>query len=353
MFKIRFFDTINRWSVEFLIRNFMGKFTTGKDLIKAVDEIIWEAEKTLLIVSPYIKLDEHFKALFSKHIQNAKVHLLVVFGKNEDEVNRSLRKEDFDFFTEFPNVSIVHVPNLHGKYYANERNGLITSINLYDHSFKNNIEFGVHYIRKRFGGTYDEDTEAWSASRKVADEGNVVFVKRPQFINKKFIVKLGKDYVGSEVLFDGTSQYYDRRSRSVSTDKKLSDFPDEILVDKNTSQRPERQDTNELSETKAKENKSYSNKLKTKQNPKTKINLVRGKIMRPTSQCIRCTHKIPTNPSSPYCDSCFKTWSHFENIDFPEKWCHYCGERDDEISMVRPLCYDCYKQIVYSVNSIH
>ena len=51
--------------------------------------------------------------------------------------------EDFDYFKEFKNISIVYVPTLHAKYYANESKGVITSLNLYDYSFKNNIEFGV------------------------------------------------------------------------------------------------------------------------------------------------------------------------------------------------------------------
>ena len=39
----------------------MNKFITGENLENAVYEIIWEAKKNLLIVSPFIKLDKYLK----------------------------------------------------------------------------------------------------------------------------------------------------------------------------------------------------------------------------------------------------------------------------------------------------
>ena len=36
----------------------MSKFITGKELEDAVYNIIWDAQDTLLIVSPYIKLEK-------------------------------------------------------------------------------------------------------------------------------------------------------------------------------------------------------------------------------------------------------------------------------------------------------
>ena len=75
-------------------------------------------ERTLLIVSPFIKLDDYFKELFDKHKNNPKIHLILVFGKNENDIKRSMSKSDFDYFNKFLNVSIIYVPNLHAKYYV-------------------------------------------------------------------------------------------------------------------------------------------------------------------------------------------------------------------------------------------
>jgi hypothetical protein len=47
----------------------MAKFITGEELEKVIYDIIWEAEKTLFLVSPFVKLDDYFKKLhFSPNI---------------------------------------------------------------------------------------------------------------------------------------------------------------------------------------------------------------------------------------------------------------------------------------------
>ncbi len=93
----------------------MSKFITGKELEDAVYNIIWDAQNTLLIVSPYIKLEKYFRELFDHHLNNPKLHIIIVFGKNEGDVKRSLTKDDFDYFKKFLNISIIHIPNLHAK----------------------------------------------------------------------------------------------------------------------------------------------------------------------------------------------------------------------------------------------
>src|SRR5258705_5594752 len=155
----------------------MAKFITGKDLEKTVYDIIWEAERCLLVVSPYIKLDDYFRKLFDKHINNPKIHFVIVFGKNQDDISRSLSKNDFEYFKKFINVSIIYVPNLHGKYYANESKGVITSINLLDSSFKNNIEFGV-FSETKFLDKFSPSTDqrAWDTCWEIASDNNVVCI---------------------------------------------------------------------------------------------------------------------------------------------------------------------------------
>lgn len=163
----------------------MNKFITGENLENAVYEIIWEAKKNLLIVSPFIKLDDYFKRLFDNHINNPKLHILIVFGKNETEKNKSLSNEDFNYFKKFLNISIVYIPNLHAKYYGNEKKGVITSINLYDYSFKNNIEFGV-YSELNLLSKYrkNADNEAWQTCYNLAEKSEAIFIKRPVYEKK-------------------------------------------------------------------------------------------------------------------------------------------------------------------------
>ncbi|SIS54323.1 PLD-like domain-containing protein [Zobellia uliginosa] len=203
----------------------MAKFITGKQLTDEVYEIIHKAKKQLLIVSPYIKLDDYFKkALFENHKKNSELHIIIAFGKNKKNPQRSLQKEDLDYFKDFPNVSIVFIPNLHAKYYANEKKGIITSINLYDYSFKNNVEFGVISETSLLGGSAI-DKEAWQETMKILGENSTAFIRRPTY-KKKFLI--AKDYVGSETLLDLTEELLSGR---IPKKRSVFEFMDRTFVD--------------------------------------------------------------------------------------------------------------------------
>ena len=282
----------------------MGRFISGKELGEVIYDIIWEAKDTLLIVSPYIKLDEYFKKLFNHHINNHKLHIIIVFGKNQDDVKKSFSREDFDFFKKFLNISIIYIPNLHGKYYGNESKGVVTSINLYDYSFNNNIEFGIYSETTLFStitninNSVDED--AWKACMELANTYQTVFINRPMY-EKKLLNLLGKNYVKSEVLFDCTEYFFNKSLRSKGEPKRktLLDFPDELELGVSNESRPSR------------EQKGY---------------------------CIRTGVEIPYDPQRPYCDSAYKSWAAYRNPNYKEKFCHKTGNPSNgRTSMRNPI----------------
>ncbi|MCA0132612.1 phospholipase D family protein [Winogradskyella alexanderae] len=181
----------------------MAKFITGKKLTDELCSIIKDAKKQLLIVSPYIQLDDYFKnELFNRLKGNSSLHILIAFGKNQHNPLRSIKMEDLNYFKEFPNISIVYIPNLHAKYYANEDRGLITSVNLYDYSFDNNVEFGVVSEASLFRSS-DIDAQAWNKTMKILDRNYAVYIRRPNFKKK---ILFGKDYMGSDTQLDLTEE---------------------------------------------------------------------------------------------------------------------------------------------------
>ena len=282
----------------------MAKFITGKELDEEISNIIWEAKDTLLIVSPYIKLDEYFKKLFDNHANNPKVHLVIVFGKNEKQVSKSLSKGDFDFFKKFLNVSIVYVPNLHAKYYANELKGIVTSINLYDYSFKHNIEFAIFSEVILINFTKSADQQAWQTSWEIAETNEAVFIKRPVYEKKLLSVLTGKNYIKSDILHDTTEKFYSLFGDKKSQIKRLTDFPDEVILGSTSSDRPTREETEV-------QNHGY---------------------------CIRTGVKISFNLKRPYSEQAFKSWGAYKNYDYPEKYCHKTGkESNGKTSMRNPV----------------
>lgn len=284
----------------------MTKFITGENLENAVYEIIWKAKKNLLIVSPYIKLDDYFKRLFDNHINNPKLHILIVFGKNDREISKSLSRDDFDYFKKFLNISIVYIPNLHAKYYGNHKKGVITSINLYDYSFKNNIEFGVYSeinILNKF--KKNADNEAWNTCYEHAEKNEAIFIKRPVFEKKILSLIFGKNYIKSDVLHDTTDKFYSSWNRTKSNEiKKLIDFPIELELGSEQNLRPSREEI---------------------ENP---IN----------GYCIRTGEKIAFNIKKPFTYTAYKTWASFGNENYPENYCHKTGKPSNgKTSMRKPI----------------
>ncbi|MBC5991413.1 phospholipase D family protein [Pontibacter cellulosilyticus] len=283
----------------------MSKFITGKELEEAVYNIIWEAESQIMIVSPYIKLDAYFKKLFEKHLDNPKIQITLIFGKNEGRVDKSFNKADLDFFKQFPNISIVYVSNLHAKYYANEYMGVLTSINLYDYSFKNNIEFGVLYEPKLLSVfSKSPDAEVWNQCMEIADLNAVAYVKRPIY---EYNFLSSDNFKGSKVLFDRTEELYSGKALTKSKER-LDEFPYEIDFKELNNGRPTREEV---------ENSAgpiYNNTKHTIQ-----------KQFEP-GYCIRTGEKIPFNTKSPLSKPAYQSWSKYRNENFAENYCHYSGE---------------------------
>jgi len=292
-------------------------FLTGKQLADEIYDTIFYTEKYLLILSPFIQLDDYFKnEVFKTHLNNSQVHIILGFGKNENNVNKSFKRKDIEFFTEFPNITIVYLPNLHAKYYGNEKKGIVTSMNLIDYSFLNNIEFGVLSERKVLGSNTFFDTSQNKCFNIIENEGYTIFVKRPKYKKKRLF---GKDYVGSEVELDIINDI--KRGRNIEQIN-FSDFRNEKYV--NFALKEER------TEREAKE----INSKKKKEFNKNKKN----------GHCIRCNIDIQLDLDKPLCRECYQIWYNFEDPYYPENYCISCGDKKDT-NFSKPACYDCYKKL--------
>lgn len=302
----------------------MSKFLTGKELEDAVTDIIFDAKSILLIVSPFIKLDKYFKTLFDRHLTNPEIHLIIAFGKNEGNVGKSISREDFEYFKKFPYVSIVYIPNLHAKYYANETKGIISSINLYDFSFKNNIEFGVLFVPGLFNGS-KTDKEAWETCNSMLDENFAIFVRRPTF-RKKF---LGKDYLGSNIHLDLTSELVNNKKFEKKSLAEFESDDNSIEIPEN-NKKPTRE---EIERIEIPIQKSLGDNKR--------VNLRNDN--RTTGYCIRCKSPIDLNAKAPYCTKCYNNLGKYHKDIYIEIYCHKCGKLSDS-TIKKPVCYTCFKE---------
>lgn len=263
----------------------MARFLKGNELNSEIEKIFENAENLIILISPYIKLHDRYCSTLLTKVQNPNIEVIVLFGKNENDLSKSMKQTDFDFFKQFPNIEIRHEERLHAKYYANENKAIITSMNLYDYSQNNNIEVGV-LVKSSFKGYYTGDNgidkESWNYFYNVIGQAELLFKKEPKF--KKNKILFSEKYIKSEIVED-----------------KLSDF----FNNKNYE-------------------KVYKKKIQT-QKPK-----IKSENINPTSKnigfCIRTGKEIPFNIEKPLSYEAFKMWNKYKNPDYPEKYCHFTGE---------------------------
>lgn len=99
-------------------------------------DLIFDAKEYLLIISPYVNLT-HWKQLESALIDARKKNIRIdFFVRNEPDNVKS--------WEQIENLGIVPrlINNLHAKFYLNEKNGVISSMNLLSSSNSNSIEIG-------------------------------------------------------------------------------------------------------------------------------------------------------------------------------------------------------------------
>ncbi|QXP78308.1 MULTISPECIES: phospholipase D family protein [Winogradskyella] len=304
----------------------MSTFLTADQLNDAIDGVIENTKKFIIVTSPYIKLDDHFKNRFNLIKNNPSIYLQILFGKNEDNFYRSMKSEDLDYFKSFPNVSIIYEPRLHAKSYVNESEGIITSMNLYDYSAVNNVEYGVAFSKTTLTEKIYQEHEAHHFEL-LEKSAHCVFIKRPVF--KTTLLGLSKNYLRSEVLldifesFDPSEKGY---KRIVYQDVDVISLEDKEVVPVLKSRSEERLQKTEKPFVK---NKKETRKEKVESQVPEK------------GYCIRTGEEIAFNPKRPFCYKAYKSWAKFENYDFPEKYCHKTGEASNgKTSMAHPILED-------------
>jgi len=117
------------------------KFLTTLEASAKVEKIIREAKNELTIITPFLKLSNLFLERF-RDAENRGVRIKLVYGKRE------LDSKEQNSLEQLNNLDLYFCESLHAKCYFNEEQMVITSLNLYDYSIKNNREMGVYIKRE-------------------------------------------------------------------------------------------------------------------------------------------------------------------------------------------------------------
>jgi phosphatidylserine/phosphatidylglycerophosphate/cardiolipin synthase-like enzyme len=113
----------------------MAEFLTTTGVSHHIENIIKTAKKNLYLISPYLKLTKNFYERL-KDASDRGVVIEIYYGKNELDFTEKQK------LNQLRNVQLFFSANLHAKCFYNEETMVITSMNMYEFSEKNNREMG-------------------------------------------------------------------------------------------------------------------------------------------------------------------------------------------------------------------
>ncbi|HKO80657.1 MAG TPA: phospholipase D family protein [Chitinophagaceae bacterium] len=146
----------------------MAEFLTTNGTSYHIENIILEAKTKLVLVSPYLQISKTFYERL-KDASSKKVAITIIYGKDD------LKPNQRNSLAELKGIQLFFFENLHAKCYFNETKMVITSMNMYEFSEKNNREMGV-----LIDSTVDKDLfqKAVSETRSIMQSAEQIVLKK-------------------------------------------------------------------------------------------------------------------------------------------------------------------------------
>lgn len=141
----------------------MAKFLNTSATNYFLEELIKDAKDRLILISPYLKLNDRVKELLADK-NRLKIDVRIVYGKSE------LQPVEISWLRELTYIRTSFCKNLHAKCYLNEELCIVTSLNLYEFSQVNNNEMGILIRREQDADLYRDAYEEAQRIIRISDE---------------------------------------------------------------------------------------------------------------------------------------------------------------------------------------
>ena len=128
-----------------------------------LEEMIKGASDRLILISPFLKLNDRMKELLADK-NRLKIDVRIVYGKSE------LQPQEIEWLRSLTFIRTSFCKNLHAKCYMNEQMCIVTSLNLYEFSQINNNEMGILIRRDEDGQLYKDAYEEAQRIIRISDE---------------------------------------------------------------------------------------------------------------------------------------------------------------------------------------
>jgi len=119
----------------------MAKFLNSSGISYHLENLIKNANLSLFLISPYLKFNSRIKQLLEER-NRLKRDIRIIYGKVD------LQTEESSWLKSMDSIKVLFCKNLHAKCYLNEKEAIITSMNLYEFSQQNNNEMGIYVTKE-------------------------------------------------------------------------------------------------------------------------------------------------------------------------------------------------------------
>ncbi|MGC3820643.1 phospholipase D family protein [Acinetobacter sp. G11] len=141
----------------------MAKFLNTSGTNFFLEELIKNAKERLILISPYLRLNDRIKELLEDK-DRLKIDIRIVYGKSD------LHPDEIKWMQKLDYVRLSFCKNLHAKCYLNESECIISSLNLYEFSQVNNNEMGILIRKYEDGDVFKEAYEEAQRIIRISDE---------------------------------------------------------------------------------------------------------------------------------------------------------------------------------------
>ena len=121
----------------------MAKFLDTQGVSYYLKRLIDNSEDKLYLISPYLQLNNQLKlSLEDRH--KFSIDIIIIYGKVSD-----INPDDSTWLQSMPGIKLLFHKDLHAKCYFNEKEAIVTSMNLYMFSQQNNVEMGIYVSKEK------------------------------------------------------------------------------------------------------------------------------------------------------------------------------------------------------------
>lgn len=155
----------------------MAKFLNTSATNYFLEEMIKGASDRLILISPFLKLNDRMKELLADK-NRLKIDVRIVYGKSE------LQPQEIEWLRGLTYIRTSFCKNLHAKCYMNEELCIITSLNLYEFSQVNNNEMGILIQRSHDSQLYKDAYEEAQRIIRISEE---VRISMERVVDEPFV----------------------------------------------------------------------------------------------------------------------------------------------------------------------